>query len=93
LAGKIIHDSPLKTKKSYWDTDPWWENEEKAEMQKLCKKSKEEYEQLKKQIGDCTTKGRASCPNSEELAKRVQKIVGADTDEIPALKEYASRIR
>ncbi len=91
LDGKIIHDSPLKDKKDYWDTEPWWDKEVKEETQELRKKSKEKYEQLKKQIGeDCATNARASCPDSEELARRVQKIVGIDTDEIPALKAYAS---
>jgi hypothetical protein len=94
LNGKIIHDSPLTSKKEYWETKPWWKNEDRVETQDLVKKSQEKYEQLRKQIGgDCTTKGRASCPESEELARRVQKIVGADTDEIPALQEYASCIR
>ncbi len=94
LDGKIIHDSPLKIKKNYWGTEPWWEKEEREEIQDLAKKSKEKYALLKKQIGgDCTTSARASCPDSEELARRIQKIVGADTDEIPALKEYASSIR
>lgn len=89
LDGKIIHDSPLKNKKDYWETKPWWDQKE----HETAEKSKEKYEQLLKQIGDCTTIGRASCPDSEELAKRVQKITGADTDEIPALKEYASHVR
>ncbi len=92
LKGKIIHDSPLKMKKDYWETEPWWNKEDREETSELTKKSKEKYEQFKKRIGDCTTIGRASCPDSEELARRVQKVVGVDTDEIPALKEYASRI-
>lgn len=91
LHGKIIHDSPLKVKKEYWETEPWW-NQKMDETVELKEKAKKKYEQLKSQIGDCTTDGRASCPDSEELAKRVQKIVGIDTDEIPALKEYASCI-
>lgn len=94
LDGKIIHDSPLKMKKDYWKTEPWWEKEEREETQELRKKANEKYELLKKQIGkDCTIGARASCPDSEDLARRIQKIVGADSDEIPALKEYASRIR
>ncbi|KKK94467.1 hypothetical protein LCGC14_2682570, partial [marine sediment metagenome] len=56
LAGKIIHDSPLKMKKDYWTMEPWWEREEREGTQKLREKAKKKYEQLKKQIGgDCTT--------------------------------------
>lgn len=93
LQGKIIHDSPLKEIKSYWNTRPWWELDSE-EHKELKNSAKEKYENLKKVIGDdCTTSGRASCPKSEELARRLQKAIGVDTEEIPALKEYALCLR
>lgn len=94
LQGKIIHDSPLKETKEYWTAEPWWEVDTREETQKLRSSAKEKYERLKKLIGnDCTTHGRASCPESEELARRLQKAIGIDTEEIPALKEYALSLR
>lgn len=91
LSGRVIHDSPLSEHKSYWNTDPWWENDDHEETEEMREKISEKYNFLKQQLGDdCTTKGRASCPKSEELARRVQRIVGADTSEIVLLKRYAS---
>jgi len=90
--GKIIHDSPLGTKKSYWSKPPWWEVDSRDETEELEKKAKKKFEQLKNQLGATDVDARASCPESEELARKVQSIIGADTDEIPALKDYASSI-
>ena len=90
--GRIIHDSPLDQKKSYWDKDPWWETEIKEETIELAKKAKEKFENLKSTLKLDDTDARASCSSSEELARRVQKLIGADTAEIPELKAYASSI-
>jgi glycosyltransferase involved in cell wall biosynthesis len=83
LKGTIVHDSPLSTSKSYWETSPWWENQDNKEVE-------EKYEKLKSLLGDdCSTIARASCPSSEELARKIQGITGADTEEIPLLRRYA----
>lgn len=94
IKASIIHDSPLSQLKSYWNAPPWWETENRDETSEMRTKIKEQYANLLEGIGkDCTTQGRASCPDSEELARRVQGILGgADIDEIPALKKHTSNI-
>ncbi len=89
---KIIHDSPLEQKKSYWSQKPWWELASLNENVELAKKAKNKFESLKQKIKITDTTARASCSQSEELARQVQGIIGADTADIPALKEYASSI-
>ncbi len=86
---KIVHDSPLSSKKSYWEAGPWWEKEEENE---LIKSIKDKYSLIKEKIGSISLHARASCKESEELARRVQKEFGIEISEILALKEYASRI-
>ena len=94
LQNSIIHDSPLTCHKPYWESQPWWEMDQRKETEDLKKKCKLKYEELREKIGkDCTVKGRASCPETEELAKRIRNILGIDIDEIPALKTYASHLR
>lgn len=89
---KIIHDSPLEQKKNYWSQDPWWEKENREETKELTKKAKDKFESLKKKIDLEDVAARASCPQSEELARQIQAIIGTDTADVPALKEYASAI-
>ena len=87
LQGAIIHDSPLSELKDYWETEPWWESENREETQDLVKKCKKKYQNLLKIVGDCSTRGRASCPKSEELAKKIQQSLGGvDIEEIPNLR-------
>ncbi len=93
LKGSIIHDSPLSEVKSYWKTDPWWKSENREETKDIVNSCKEKYEKLLKIVGDTNTRGRASCPESEELATKIQRALGgADVEEIPLLKEHTSNI-
>lgn len=93
LKGAIIHDSPLSEVKSYWQTEPWWELESREETKDMVNSCKEKYEKFLKIIGDTSTRGRASCPESEELAKKIQQAFGGtDVEEIPLLKEHTSNI-
>ncbi|MHA2279958.1 MAG: glycosyltransferase [Promethearchaeota archaeon] len=89
--GKIIHDSPLDYKKDYWSEDPWWELEKRDETAEIEKKAKKKFGDLSAILG-VDTGARASCPQSEELARRLHNLIGAETAEIPGLKEYASTI-
>jgi len=93
LDGAIIHDSPLSHVKSYWDTDPWWESEHREETEEMIQMCKEKYAKLIEVAGDSSPRGRASCPESEELAKKIQKALGGvDVEEIIPLKEHTLMI-
>ncbi len=91
LQGRIVHDSSLNEFKSYWDTPPWWENQSKSDIPEMAKMVKKQYIDLKHKLGDeITTRARASCPESEELTKIVQGLIGADVAEIEELECYTN---
>lgn len=88
LESSIIHDSSLSQYKSYWDTEPWWETEDRQETKKMVEDCRIQYQAFLDDLGNCSVRGRASCSESEELARKIQSILGGpDIDEIPALKQ------
>ena len=88
LPGTIIHDSPLSVMKNYWNTSPWWKTENRKETKELIIEIDEKYESFKGLLNGSSTFARASCPKSDELALRIHKITGLDTDDIEEVAHF-----
>lgn len=89
LQGTIIHDSPLTQIKDYWNKPPWWDSEDRPETEEMVKKSREKYLKLTSLVPECTTRGRASCPETEKLVAALYQQTGKiEIEEIVDLKDF-----